>query len=77
LLKRRRYLTDAEIREALADNLCRCGIYDRVRRQAKYNTGSEDLTDENQVNPLRRCYIHLFYNLVDHYNYSDSLPFNP
>ena len=26
---------------------------------AKYNNRSEDLTDNNQGNPLIRCYIHL------------------
>jgi hypothetical protein len=31
---------------------------------AKYNTGSEDLTDKNQVNPLIRCHIHLFNILL-------------
>jgi len=30
-------------------------------RRAKYNRGSEDLTDKNQVYPLIRCYIHWGY----------------
>ncbi len=39
LLNRVRYPTDDQIREALADNLCRCGIYDRVRRAIKLRVG--------------------------------------
>ncbi len=39
LLNRRRYPSDADIREALAGNLCRCGVYDRVRRAIKLRTG--------------------------------------
>jgi hypothetical protein len=39
LLNRRRYPTDDEIREALGDNLCRCGVYDRVRRAIKLRIG--------------------------------------
>lgn len=39
LLNRVRYPTDAQIREALATNLCRCGVYDRVRRAIKLRIG--------------------------------------
>lgn len=39
LLNRVRYPTDNEIRAALADNLCRCGVYDRVRRAIKLRMG--------------------------------------
>ncbi|HLV35848.1 MAG TPA: molybdopterin cofactor-binding domain-containing protein [Spirillospora sp.] len=39
LLNRRRYPTDEEIREALSDNLCRCGVYDRIRRAIKLRIG--------------------------------------
>jgi CO/xanthine dehydrogenase Mo-binding subunit len=39
LLNRVRYPTDDQIREALADNLCRCGVYDRVRRAIKLRVG--------------------------------------
>ena len=39
LLNRVRYPTDADIRGALAGNLCRCGAYDRVRRAIKLRTG--------------------------------------
>jgi CO/xanthine dehydrogenase Mo-binding subunit/aerobic-type carbon monoxide dehydrogenase small subunit (CoxS/CutS family) len=39
LLNQRRYPTDEEIRSALADNLCRCGVYDRVRRAIKLRVG--------------------------------------
>lgn len=39
LLNRARYPSDDEIRAALADNLCRCGVYDRVRRAIKLRMG--------------------------------------
>ncbi|MCB0106572.1 MAG: molybdopterin-dependent oxidoreductase, partial [Caldilineaceae bacterium] len=39
LLNRTRYPTDDEIREALDTNLCRCGVYDRVRRAIKLRIG--------------------------------------
>ncbi len=39
LLNRQRYPGDDDIRAALADNLCRCGVYDRVRRAIKLRTG--------------------------------------
>ena len=42
LLNRTRYPTDDDIREALADNLCRCGVYDRVRRAIKLRIGRPD-----------------------------------
>ena len=42
LLNRVRYPTDDEIRSALADNLCRCGIYDRVRRAIRLYIGRPD-----------------------------------
>jgi nicotinate dehydrogenase subunit B len=42
LLNRVRYPSDEEIREALAGNLCRCGVYDRVRRAIRLRTGRVD-----------------------------------
>ena len=39
LLNRVRYPSDADIHEHLAENLCRCGVYDRVRRAIKLRTG--------------------------------------
>jgi nicotinate dehydrogenase subunit B len=39
LLNRRRYPTDDEIAEALGDNLCRCGVYDRIRRAIRLRIG--------------------------------------
>jgi CO/xanthine dehydrogenase Mo-binding subunit/aerobic-type carbon monoxide dehydrogenase small subunit (CoxS/CutS family) len=39
LLNRRRYPTDEEIREALAGNLCRCGVHERVRRAIRLRIG--------------------------------------
>lgn len=39
LLNRRRYPTDDDIRAALDTNLCRCGVYDRVRRAIKLRIG--------------------------------------
>ena len=42
LLNRVRYPSDEEIRAALANNLCRCGVYDRVRRAIKLRIGRPD-----------------------------------
>ena len=42
LLNRTRYPTDDQIREALGDNLCRCGVYNRVRRAIKLRIGRPD-----------------------------------
>ena len=39
LLNRQRYPNDDDIREALRNNLCRCGVYDRARRAIKLRTG--------------------------------------
>ena len=39
LLNRVRYPSDEDIREALADNLCRCGVHERVRRAIKLRIG--------------------------------------
>ncbi len=39
LLNRVRYPTDEQIREALSDNICRCGVYERVRRAIKMRIG--------------------------------------
>lgn len=39
LLNRTRYPTDNDIREALSDNICRCGVYERVRRAIKMRIG--------------------------------------
>ena len=39
LLNQKRYPTDDDIRQALADNLCRCGAYDRVRRAIRLHIG--------------------------------------
>jgi nicotinate dehydrogenase subunit B len=49
LLNRTRYPTDDEIREALAENLCRCGVYDRVRRAIKLRIGRPDDTPINEI----------------------------
>ena len=42
LLNRTRYPSDGDIRAALANNLCRCGVYDRVRRAIKLRIGRPD-----------------------------------
>ena len=42
LLNRTRYPSDEEIRAALDENLCRCGVYDRVRRAIKLRIGRPD-----------------------------------
>ncbi|MCB0070884.1 MAG: molybdopterin-dependent oxidoreductase [Caldilineaceae bacterium] len=39
LLRRNRYPSDDEIRAALSDNICRCGVYDRVRRAIRLRIG--------------------------------------
>jgi nicotinate dehydrogenase subunit B len=39
LLNRTRYPTDDEIRAALSENICRCGVYERVRRAIKMRIG--------------------------------------
>ena len=41
LLRRERYPTDEQIKEALERNLCRCGVYDRVRRAIHLRVGKE------------------------------------
>jgi CO/xanthine dehydrogenase Mo-binding subunit len=42
LLNRSRFPTDEEIRSGLETNLCRCGVYDRVRRAIKHRVGRPD-----------------------------------
>lgn len=39
LLNRVRHPSDAQIREALSDNICRCGTYERIRRAIKMRIG--------------------------------------
>ena len=39
LLNTQRYPSDDDIRQALSRNLCRCGVYDRVRRAIKLRIG--------------------------------------
>jgi len=54
LLNRRRYPTDAEIREALGDDLCRCGVYDRVRRAIRLRIARPYTTPTYQIIPEER-----------------------
>ena len=49
LLNQHRYPTDDQIRAALADNLCRCGVYDRVRRAIKLRIGRPDASSIYEV----------------------------
>lgn len=42
LLNTTRYPSDAQIREALDTNLCRCGVYDRVRRAIRFRIGQPE-----------------------------------
>ena len=49
LLNRVRYPTDDDIRGALASNLCRCGVYDRVRRAIKLRIGRPDRDSIHEV----------------------------
>jgi nicotinate dehydrogenase subunit A len=39
LLNRVRYPTNEQIREALSGNICRCGVYERVRRAIRLRIG--------------------------------------
>jgi nicotinate dehydrogenase subunit B len=52
LLNRVRYPSDEDINQAYANNLCRCGVYNRIRRAIKLRTGRFDdspiYTVENQ-----------------------------
>ena len=52
LLNRTRYPTDVQIREALADNLCRCGVYDRVRRAIRLRIGRPDSRPKVEMRTL-------------------------
>ena len=55
LLNRTRYPSNDEIREALNDNLCRCGVYDRIRRAIKLRIGRlEDPIYEVRDMPLEQ-----------------------
>lgn len=39
LLNRNRHPTDEDVRNALTDNICRCGVYERIRRAIKLRIG--------------------------------------
>ena len=58
LLNRTRYPNDEEIKAALADNLCRCGTHERVRRAIKLRIGrpewAADLHDDRGGGSGRR-----------------------
>lgn len=58
LLNQKRYPTDDEIRAGLEDNLCRCGVYDRVRRAIKLRIGRSDRSPiykiKNQLEPFAK-----------------------
>ena len=49
LLNRARYPSDDDIRAALSKNLCRCGVYDRVRRAIKLRIGRPDRAPIHEV----------------------------
>ncbi len=49
LLNQTRYPSDEEIRTALEKNLCRCGVYDRVRRAIKLAVGRMDRSPKYEV----------------------------
>jgi nicotinate dehydrogenase subunit B len=49
LLNQQRYPSDEEIQAALENNLCRCGVYDRVRRAIKLRIGRPDSTPNYAV----------------------------
>jgi CO/xanthine dehydrogenase Mo-binding subunit/aerobic-type carbon monoxide dehydrogenase small subunit (CoxS/CutS family) len=50
LLNHQRYPSDEDIRTALETNLCRCGVYDRVRRAIKLRIGRPDQSPKYAVN---------------------------
>ena len=52
LLNRVRYPSDDDIRSALSANLCRCGVYDRVRRAIKLRIGRPDIEPIYEVAQL-------------------------
>jgi nicotinate dehydrogenase subunit B len=49
LLNRQRYPSDEEIRAEMAENLCRCGVHDRVRRAIKLRIGRPDAAPVYEV----------------------------
>ncbi|MCY3918122.1 MAG: molybdopterin-dependent oxidoreductase [Chloroflexi bacterium] len=49
LLNRVRYPSDEDIRAALSRNLCRCGVYDRVRRAIKLRVGRPERAPISEV----------------------------
>jgi len=49
LLNRVRYPSDDDIRAALSRNLCRCGVYDRVRRAIKLRIGRPERAPIHEV----------------------------
>ncbi|MFT7475599.1 MAG: nicotinate dehydrogenase subunit B [Verrucomicrobiales bacterium] len=56
LLRQVRYPNDAQIREALDTNVCRCGVYDRVRRAIRFRIGDPedpiwDLRPQDPLDP--------------------------
>ncbi len=61
LLNRVRYPSDADIRAALSGNLCRCGIYDRVRRAIKLRIGRLEAPNLRLVEgePLAEASAHI------------------
>lgn len=57
LLNRTRYPSDDEIRSALNNNLCRCGVYDRVRRAIRLRIGRpiwEPIYEVQNQEPLQQ-----------------------
>lgn len=51
ILNQNRYPKDDEIREEMAENLCRCGAHDRVRRAIKLRIGRPDKQPITEVIP--------------------------
>jgi CO/xanthine dehydrogenase Mo-binding subunit/aerobic-type carbon monoxide dehydrogenase small subunit (CoxS/CutS family) len=49
LLNQMRYPSDEEIQTALEKNLCRCGVYDRIRRAIKLRIGRPDSAKKYEV----------------------------
>jgi len=54
LLNRTRYPTDAEIKTALSANICRCGVYKRIRKAVHLFIGKTVFRRVRDLMPARR-----------------------
>ena len=79
LLNRIRYPSDDDIRSALTGNLCRCGVYDRVRRAIKLRTGRIEppMVEVIDCPPLDDCIEASSLSLQAHPQLDDWLRIEP